>query len=265
VGTDSAAYTIGAADFGKSITVTVSSQAISGSIESGATAAVELGAAAAPGGPYQSLAAYLSGLPANTASTPATVVFAPAIINNADTDTNGVWATVNNVVQTAGRYVILDLSACSAINNTISGDSMSASGNKMNIILFNTRIKGIILPSTLTSIGSYAFNGCCYLTSVSIPSSVTSIGWAAFWNCELFMSVTIPASVIRIESYAFAHSGLTSVTFAPGSSIPSGSFGPSAFPEGTYGIDGDTLKTAYAGGHAGTYTRTAGGADWTKQ
>ena len=76
----------------------------------------------------------------------------------------------------------------------------------------------ITIPSklggyTVTSVGSFAFYGCCYLTSVTIPDSVTSIGSYAFRNCSSLTSVTIPDSVTSIGSYAFdGCSGLTSVT-----------------------------------------------------
>ena len=57
-------------------------------------------------------------------------------------------------------------------------------------------------PYTVTSIGSYAFNYCSSLTSVTIPNSVTSIGSYAFTNCSL-TSVTIPNSVTEVGDCTF--------------------------------------------------------------
>jgi hypothetical protein len=105
------------------------------------------------------------------------------------------------------------------------------------------------IPASVTSIGSYAFEGCSSLTSVTIPASVTSIGEFAFEYCNSLMSIgvvdgnseyssqdrvlfdknkttliqypagkqngqySIPASVTSIGSYAFVGcSSLTSVT-----------------------------------------------------
>ena len=71
----------------------------------------------------------------------------------------------------------------------------------------------LVIPDSMTSIGSYAFYGCSGLTSVTIPDSVTSIGERAFYNCSGLTSVTIGNSVTSIGSSAFAGcSGLTSVT-----------------------------------------------------
>ena len=71
----------------------------------------------------------------------------------------------------------------------------------------------IIIPNSVTSIGSSAFYGCSGLTSVTIPNSVTSIGDYAFSGCSGLTSVTIPNSVTSIGEYAFAGCwGLTSVT-----------------------------------------------------
>ena len=52
-----------------------------------------------------------------------------------------------------------------------------------HLYLNGTEINNLSVPSSVTSIGNYAFNGCSGLTSVTIPNSVTSIGNSAFSNC----------------------------------------------------------------------------------
>ena len=67
---------------------------------------------------------------------------------------DSISSTVTN------RYITLDLSACSASNNTISS----------SYIHDNQYIVGVILPNSLTSIGQYAFDGCSSLTSVTFAA-----------------------------------------------------------------------------------------------
>ena len=52
-----------------------------------------------------------------------------------------------------------------------------------NLYLNGELVTDVVIPNTVTSIGSYAF--CCYdgLTSIVIPNSVTSIGSDAFRGC----------------------------------------------------------------------------------
>ena len=72
---------------------------------------------------------------------------------------------------------------------------------------------------SVTSIGSYAFEDCSGLTSVTIPNSVTSIGNHAFYSCDALTSVTIGNSVTSIGSYAFnGCSGLTTIIVDEGNS-----------------------------------------------
>ena len=59
-------------------------------------------------------------------------------------------------------------------------------------------LTSIIIPNSVTSIGSDAFRGCTGLTSVTIPDSVTSIGTCAFYECTSLTDVTIPNSVTSI-------------------------------------------------------------------
>ena len=52
-------------------------------------------------------------------------------------------------------------------------------------------LKGaILLPGTLTNIGTEAFAGCHQLVSLDIPASVTSIGSRAFLGCKKLSSIT---------------------------------------------------------------------------
>ena len=59
------------------------------------------------------------------------------------------------------------------------------------------------IPSSVTSIGKYAFHYCSYLTSVDISSGVTSIGDYSFQAIRSLTDVTIPSSVTSIGWGAF--------------------------------------------------------------
>ena len=73
-------------------------------------------------------------------------------------------------------------------------------------------LTSLTIPSSVTSIGESAFRGCSGLTSLTIPSGVTSIGIAAFEGCSGLTSLTIPSSVTSIGDWAFnGCSGLTSI------------------------------------------------------
>ncbi len=76
-------------------------------------------------------------------------------------------------------------------------------------------LTSIMIPNSVTSIGERAFSGCSSLTSITIPDSVTSIGSFAFFGCNSLTSIAIPDSVTSIGYQAFGGcSKLTSVTFA---------------------------------------------------
>ena len=73
-------------------------------------------------------------------------------------------------------------------------------------------LTSIVIPDSVTSIGSSAFYNCSNLTSITIPESVTTIGSSAFYNCSSLTSIEIPANVTSIGEYAFSFcSGLDSI------------------------------------------------------
>ncbi len=73
-------------------------------------------------------------------------------------------------------------------------------------------LTSITIPNSVTRIGKYAFYYCTSLTSVTIPESVTNFGDCAFYGCSALTSITIPNSVTSIGEDAFSGSGLTSIT-----------------------------------------------------
>ena len=78
----------------------------------------------------------------------------------------------------------------------------------------NTTIISIIIPDSVTTIGSNAFDGCSNLATVTFGenSQLTTIGYRAFYSCSSLTSIIIPDSVTSIGNYAFGNcDSLTSI------------------------------------------------------
>lgn len=72
---------------------------------------------------------------------------------------------------------------------------------------FNSKnLKSIMLPETIRTIGSNAFNSCISLTTINIPNNVNSIGEMAFFECTSLSNINIPSSVNEIGLDAFYNS-----------------------------------------------------------
>ena len=63
----------------------------------------------------------------------------------------------------------------------------------------------LTIPSSVTSVGSWAFANFTTLTRVNVPSSVTNIGRTAFQSCTSLTSVSLPVSITHVEDYTFAN------------------------------------------------------------
>ena len=80
-----------------------------------------------------------------------------------------------------------------------------------HLYLNGKEITDLVIPTGITKIGDYLFQGCYGLTSVTIPQDVTSIGKYAFEDCSNLSSVIIPQSITNIGRKAFAKCKLRNV------------------------------------------------------
>ena len=88
-------------------------------------------------------------------------------------------------------------------------------------------LTSVVIPESVTSISLRVFDGCSGLTSVTIPPSVTLIDKYAFYGCRSLVSVTIPEGVTSIGSYAFYNCGNLSTVYCYPKTPPK--IGASAF------------------------------------
>lgn len=87
--------------------------------------------------------------------------------------------------------------------------AFSASYNNIN----PGTLKRVVLPSTLTEMGDYAFEYQAFLTDLTLPENMTEIPDYTFQNCGNLTTVDLPDALQRIGYQAFMNTGLTSVTF----------------------------------------------------
>ena len=114
-----------------------------------------------------------------------TSISIPASVTSIGTEAFSTCSGLASIKVEAGNTAYDSRENCNAIIETAS--------NALVTGCMNTTI-----PSSVTSIGSYAFRGCTGLASISIPASVTTIGGSAFYGCTGLTSITIPASVTSI-------------------------------------------------------------------
>ena len=79
-----------------------------------------------------------------------------------------------------------------------------------------TGLTDVVIPDTVTSIGSSLFENCENLQEVTLPEGVTSVPFACFQGCSSLSRVNLPNSVTNFETYAFKDcTSLTSMILPP--------------------------------------------------
>ncbi|MDE7440200.1 MAG: leucine-rich repeat domain-containing protein, partial [Clostridia bacterium] len=79
----------------------------------------------------------------------------------------------------------------------------------------NLKLKHVIIPDGVKSIGENTFEHCFNLISIAIPDSVKSIGERAFMNCSRLKEVNIP-NIEKINDSAFSNCGFTEIKIPEG-------------------------------------------------
>lgn len=166
---------------------------------------------------------------------------------------------LNNIVMPSTVKGIYNnvFEGCEALSNVTFNDSYTTLGHH---VFKNCPLDAVTFPTTLTSIGEYAFektnlkkvdlsnthitslpNGsfynCQQLNDVKLPIALTDIGERAFYQSTI-TSITFPSSLQKIDAWAFQHTQLTNVVIP----TKTGHIGDGAFS------DNANLKTVVVNG-----------------
>ena len=128
--------------------------------------------------------------------------------------TSGTWGSLNwNFNETTGELSITGtgpmdnmVSTPPAFRGHLKNTKRITIGEGIESIgayVFQSYDAVVSIPSTVTTIGKYAFGDCTF-TSLTIPNGVTTIGERAFQGCNGLTSLTIPGSVTTIGTEAFS-------------------------------------------------------------
>ena len=155
-----------------------------------------------------------------------------------DTEDPPYWIKTITQVDVGNTVTSIDdetFGYCESITNVTFQENLINIGSRAFVNCFALTGE-LIIPSTVTDIGTGAFNncritsvtigqgvqhiwemafsGCTSLTgALTIPNNITEIGWSAFSGCSRLQNITIPDSVEYIWEEAFSGcSGLESVT-----------------------------------------------------
>lgn len=142
-------------------------------------------------------------------------------------DSNDMAAIANAIRQKDGTQTTMTVSQMPTRISNIGGEDFLAKRIQGTLISYTipstcTKISQysfagsllslITIPNTVTEINNRAFYGCSEMTSITLPSSLTTIGTYAFSNTGL-TSVSLPSSLTSLKQGVFDSSDLRSVTF----------------------------------------------------
>lgn len=116
-------------------------------------------------------------------------------------DSNMYYSALEGVLYNKDKTAIIAYPPNNSRNSYVIPSSVTSIGA---YAFHNARqLKSIFIPSSVETIHSHAFNYCHGLTTICIPSSVKSICESAFEECNNLASVTLSKSIASLGSCAF--------------------------------------------------------------
>ena len=134
--------------------------------------------------------------------------------------------TIPNSVTSVGNGAFLNCSGLNRVNITdvaawcninFTNKDANPLTNAHNLYLNGSKVTNLSIPSSVSTIGGYAFYGCTPLKTVSFPNTLTQIRLSSFADCSGLTSLSIPSSVTLIGDGAFfGCTALASISVASG-------------------------------------------------
>lgn len=114
---------------------------------------------------------------------------------------NTTFSSINGVLFNKDQTVLKLYSHNRNENTYTIPSSVTSLGNYAFEDSYN--LTSIVVPNTVTTIDRGAFDSCTNLLTATLPINITKIEDSIFYNCEKLTNISIPEGVTSIGSYAF--------------------------------------------------------------
>lgn len=125
----------------------------------------------------------------------------------------------------SGKLAEIDLSKAELANNALPNYAFYEATRLRNIILpetlttigtaafgFDSDLEGIVIPESVTFLGEYAFEFCPSLRSAKLPDKLEEIPTASFLQCHNLRNITLPTNLKSIGAYALQGDNIETLT-----------------------------------------------------
>lgn len=131
---------------------------------------------------------------------------------------------ISNNISSIGIKLICFSKVVSSIEVDSRNKTFDSRNNSNSVIktIDNSLVLGCkdsVIPSSVTSIGDYAFYGCTGLEEISLQDNITSIGTGSFQYCESLSSALLGKNLASIGMIAFCECGVLSQVTLPDSLV----------------------------------------------